>query len=345
MTKLTVNELFSGIGSQRKALERLGIPHEVVGIAEIDKYSIDSYEAMFGKTRNYGDISKIEKLDYADFWTYSFPCQDISIAGKQGGIKKGTRSGLLKEVQRLLEVASIKGELPKYLMLENVKNLVGKKFKPQYDEWIEWLNELGYNTYWKVMNAKDYGIPQNRGRVIAISIRKDIDKGTFNFPKYFDSGIKLKDLLEKDVDEKYNLSKRITDYFIKHSIESELTGKGFRFKPHNPDKANIAFAITTRAGARMDDNFISLKSIGDGDKFEFTEKNLKNIAEQEFLIRKLTPLECWRVMGFDDSDFDKASAVNSTTQLYKQAGNSIVVNVLCELFEILFKAEIKQMIA
>ena len=104
--KLTVNELFSGIGAQRAALERLGIPHKIVGISEIDKFAIQSYEAIYGTTRNYGDISKVEALDYADFWTYSFPCTDISVAGQQKGIVKGkTRSGLLYEVQRLLTAA------------------------------------------------------------------------------------------------------------------------------------------------------------------------------------------------------------------------------------------------
>lgn len=107
--KLTVNELFSGIGAQRKALERLGIEHEVVGVSEIDKYAIQSYEAIFGETYNYGDICKAERLNYADLWTYSFPCQDISVAGNQKGINENTRSGLLYEVQRLLEVAKNEG--------------------------------------------------------------------------------------------------------------------------------------------------------------------------------------------------------------------------------------------
>lgn len=162
---LLVNELFSGIGSQRQALQRLGVPHRIVGISEIDKYAIQSYNAIFGETRNYGDIMQIEKLDYADLWTYSFPCTDISVAGRQEGIIKGvTRSGLLYEVQRLLEKSKECNELPKYLLLENVKNLVGKKFKPQFDAWLEYLDALGYNTYWQVLNAKDYGVPQNRER-------------------------------------------------------------------------------------------------------------------------------------------------------------------------------------
>lgn len=161
---LKVNELFSGIGAFRKALIRLGIPHEIVGISEIDKYAIQSYEAIFGETRNYGDISKVSKLDYADLWTYGFPCQDISLAGNQAGIIKGqTRSGLLYEVQRLLGMAALYDELPKYLILENVKNLVGKKFLPAFQSWIDWLDALGYNTYWQVLNAKDYGFPMVKG--------------------------------------------------------------------------------------------------------------------------------------------------------------------------------------
>lgn len=162
---ITVNELFAGIGAFRKALERLNISHEIIGISEIDKYAIKSYESLFGTTRNYGDISKVDKLDYADMWTYGFPCQDVSISGLQGGIvKRTTRSGLLYEVQRLLVTAALNDELPKYLILENVKNLVGKRFIGDFNEWTEWLNGLGYNNYWQVINAKDHGIPQNRER-------------------------------------------------------------------------------------------------------------------------------------------------------------------------------------
>jgi len=162
---ITVNELFAGIGAFRKALMRANIPFEIVGISEIDPYAIKSYEAIYGDTYNYGDISKIDKLKYADLWTYGFPCQDISIAGlKKGMIHGETRSGLLYEVQRLLCIAKDQGELPKYLILENVKNLVGKKFKQQFESWLEWLDALGYNSYYQVMDACDYGIPQHRER-------------------------------------------------------------------------------------------------------------------------------------------------------------------------------------
>lgn len=172
---LTVNELFAGIGAFRKALIRLGIPHEIVGISEIDKYAIKSYNAIYGETRNYGDISKVERLDYADLWTYGFPCQDISLAGQLKGIVKGeTRSGLLYEVQRLLAQAQSDDALPKYLIMENVKNLVSKKFRPDFEGWLGWLDELGYNNYWKVLNAVDYGIPQNRERESSVSVSEKI---------------------------------------------------------------------------------------------------------------------------------------------------------------------------
>ena len=162
---IKVNELFAGIGAFKCALDNLDIPHEIVGISEIDKYAIASYNAMWGDTRNYGDISKIEKLDYAALWTYGFPCQDISVAGKGAGIVKGeTRSGLLYEVERLLLESQKADELPKYLIMENVKNLVGKKFRADFKRWLDFLEELGYKNHWQVLNAKDYGIPQNRER-------------------------------------------------------------------------------------------------------------------------------------------------------------------------------------
>lgn len=167
---------------------------------------------------NLGDISRIEKLPYADMLTYSFPCTDISVAGKQEGLSKGgkTRSGLLWEVERLLKVAYENNTLPKYLLLENVKNLVGKKFKHEFDEWLTVLDDLGYNTYWEVINGKDCGVPQNRERVFGLSIRKDIDTGKFTFPVPFDNGIRLKDVLEDEVDEKYYISQDKVDKLLEN---------------------------------------------------------------------------------------------------------------------------------
>lgn len=200
---LRLIELFAGIGSQTQALTNIGIAHKVVAISEIDKYAIQSYEAMHGIANNLGDIRKIEELPDADLWTYSFPCQDISVAGKGAGIKEGTRSGLLFEVERLLRVASEKGTLPKYLLLENVKNLVSKKFKADFDKWLDFLSELGYTNYWKVLNAKDYGIPQNRERVFCVSIRGKHEP--FVFPKPKKLTIRLRDMIDETVDERFYL--------------------------------------------------------------------------------------------------------------------------------------------
>ena len=187
-------------------------------------------------SKNLGDIGKVERLPYADFYTYSYPCTDLSVAGKGEGMVnkcdkcdcswpinfedpktnnicphcgnidiKSTRSGLLGQVQRLLTVAHEEKTLPKYLLLENVKNLVGKKFKPQFDAWINWLDLIGYNTYYQVSNGKHYGVPQNRERIFAISIRKDVDIKGFIFPETIPLTTRLKDVLEKNVDEKYYL--------------------------------------------------------------------------------------------------------------------------------------------
>lgn len=215
---LRLIELFAGIGSQTQALTNIGIAHKVVAISEIDKYAIQSYEAMHGIANNLGDIRKIEELPDADLWTYSFPCQDISVAGKGAGIKEGTRSGLLFEVERLLRVASEKGTLPKYLLLENVKNLVSKKFKADFDKWLDFLAELGYTNYWRVLNAKDYGIPQNRERVFCVSIRGE--HKPFVFPKPKELSIRLRDMIDKTVDERFYLKESTIRSILRSTFNS-----------------------------------------------------------------------------------------------------------------------------
>ena len=198
---LRVFEAFSGYGSQSIALRNLGIEHEVVAISEIDKYAIKAYEEIHGPTLNLGDISKIDVNDIPqhDLFTYSFPCQDLSVAGKQKGLGEGTRSGLLYECEKVIEHCR-----PKYLLLENVKNLVGKKFKPQFDEWLEYLEGLGYANYWKVLNAKDYGVPQNRERVFVVSILGG--HKPYKFADKIPLDKCIRDILEDEVDEKYYLS-------------------------------------------------------------------------------------------------------------------------------------------
>lgn len=287
--KISMIELFSGIGAQERAIRQLGLPYEIINTCDCDKDAVLSYAAMrydiekemetfkflsqdkmieelqaknlgydFDKdkhtitkrtplvklkqyyiadklSKNLGDISKVEKLPYSDIATYSFPCTDLSVAGKGEGmvnkcntcryswpidfssieetlicpecgakVSSSTRSGLLGQVQRLLAIAKENDSLPKYLLLENVKNLVGKKFIGQFEAWVKWLDNIGYNTYYKVLNGKNYGIPQNRERIFAISIRKDVDNG-FTFPETITLKNRIKNVLEKNVDEKHYL--------------------------------------------------------------------------------------------------------------------------------------------
>jgi DNA-cytosine methyltransferase len=176
---IKVLELFAGIGACSKALERLGIEHEIVDAVEIDKYAIKSFNAIHGTEFEVQDITKWDKDVEVDLIMHGSPCQDFSVAGKQAGgdIGSGTRSSLMYETIRIV------GKLrPKYVVWENVKNLLSKKHKHNFDAYIETMNILGYNSYYQVLNAKDYGIPQNRERVFTISIRKDIDK-KYDFPK------------------------------------------------------------------------------------------------------------------------------------------------------------------
>lgn len=245
---LKVITLFTGIGAQEAALKRLGLDFEMVGISEIDKYAIQSYEAINGPTRNYGDITQIERLDYADLWTYSSPCQDFSTAGKQKGIYNAdgslTRSGLLLHVERLLTESVLYGTQPKYLLLENVKALVSKKFMPDFQRWLDKLEQLGYNNYWQILNAKDYGIPQNRERVFVVSIRKDVDTKGYKFPSPVPLEKRLKDMLEPCVDEKYYLSADKVEKFLQNG-NTNPSGKGMN---GNVCTGDICNTLTTNKG-------------------------------------------------------------------------------------------------
>lgn len=354
---------------------------------------IEKYWLACKLSNNLGDISKIEKLPYADLWTCSFPCTDISLAGKMKGLSPSdsTRSSLLWENIRLLKMAKDDGTLPKYIMFENVKNLVGKKFINDFNNLLSVLDELGFNSYWKVLNAKNCGVPQNRERVFVISIRKDIDNEAFVFPKPFDTGIRLKDILDENVDEKYYLSEKIIKGFQKHNENHKNKGTGFIWKP----KTDEDIANTLRANGSLcpTDNSIkesgikiagSLnpikilqgidKSVNDTQMIEFanciTAREDRGVSNRKsegtavlefpmnecskclkaesndigvvcnYRIRKLTPNECWKLMGLTEDDCAKAIAIGvSDSQLYKQAGNGIVTNC-CELLaEHLYKAQ------
>ena len=272
---MRVLSLFSGIGAFEKAMNRCGIECELVNYCEIDKYASKGYSLIHGvdESMNLGEITKVDTstLHNIDLVTYGFPCQDISNAGKQRGFAdengERTRSGLFFEALRIIEDTQ-----PKFAICENVKALTSKKFEKEFAIVLESLEAAGYNNYWQVLNAKNYGVPQNRERVFVISIRKDIDKG-FAFPVPFPLEKRLKDVLEETVDEKYYL-KDTQIFFINNSFAQEKKGNGFRFEPHVKNNADVAKTITTRAGGRMDDNFV-IDIESDSKSFRFDSTNLE----------------------------------------------------------------------
>lgn len=356
--------LFSGIGAFEKAMINQDIPFELIGFSEIDKYAVKSYSAIHNvdESLNLGDITKIDEKKLPkniDLITYGFPCQDISLAGKQQGLFNDdgtkTRSGLFFDALRIIEHTQ-----PIVAVAENVKNLVGKKFNAQFQVVLASLEAVGYNNYWAVLNAKDYGIPQNRERVFIVSIRKDVDTGLFEFPKSYELKLRLKDILENVVDEKYFLSDK--------TIQKLIRWNNKIISNDNPDVSSTIHAGYYKMGGR-DQQYIRVKEAtkrGYAEAFEGDSVNLehpnsktrrgrvgKQIAQtlttscnqaavvshkelESLCLRRLTPKECFRLMGFSDSDFECVTPINSDTQLYKQAGNSIVVDVAEELLCMLF---------
>lgn len=248
---MKVLSLFSGIGAFEKALDNLGVPYELVAYCEIDKYASRSYSVIHDvpESMNLGDITKVDEKQLPkdiDLVTYGFPCQDISIAGNQKGLFNAdgtqTRSGLFFEALRIIRETQ-----PRVAIAENVKNLTGKKFADQFKTVLESLERAGYSNYWKVLNLKDFGIPQNRERVFIVSIRKEIDNGTFAFPVGFPLKKRLKDVLEETVDEKYYMSGKTLDGLAKRKAQSAQAST----------ERVIAVGNTNPSGHGMNGNVIS----------------------------------------------------------------------------------------
>ena len=433
---------------------------ELVNFCEFDKYAAKSYCAIHNvdENLNLGDITKVDETDLDDFNMIcgGSPCQDFSVAGKQKGsvwtckeceheynpltvhwnerdkcpncgsenIEK-TRSSLLVEYLRV-----VRANKPNFGIYENVKNIVGKQFKDTtFKLFTDELEEYGYNVYWKVLNAKNYGIPQNRERVYLLFIKKDLDNGKFEFPEPFDNGLRLKDLLEDEVDEKFYISDEKTKKFIKNlntndsdnvdmdspkfigNVNREDFGTGYAGGVW--DDSHVSPTLTTMQGGGRQPHVITglvknkgenftketeyantllardYKGFGNQEMNCVIENNkvaIKQATKQRYIeceiggvadlsypdsktrrgrvqddgnisptitatetgickiespirIGKLTPKECFRLMGFSDKDFDAAHKVGvSNSQLYKQAGNSIVVYVLYYIYVELYKS-------
>lgn len=401
---MRVLELFSGYGSQALALENLGIEF-TSDISEIDQYAIKAYNQIHGETHNWGDITKIDEkqLPYYDLITYSSPCQDFSVAGlgKGGDKDSGTRSSLLWECERIIRAVK-----PKYLLMENVKNLVSEKHKHNFIRWLRVLEMMGYWNFWQVLNAKDYGVPQNRERVFVVSI---LGGGQYLFPNKIKLEKRLKDILEHEVDEKYyssadkvekllskskiNLNEQTTaiiskqgtcldkitdisctlmagDYkgfgnqgtngVIEPKVVNPLKNKtpyGWHFEQEVYDESGIARAVKAGGGSGNIPKVIQVGNIvGTGN---WDNQQIGRVYSTEgcsptlntcgggshepkitegYRIRKLTPRECWRLMGVRDEQYNKLHDI-SNTQLYKMAGNSIVVDVLMAIFKNLFLSD------
>ena len=336
-------ELFAGIGSQAKALKNLGVDFEHWFVCEFDEPAIRSYNAVHGTDFTTSDVTKITANDlnicdaehFTYLLTYSFPCQDLSNAGKGQGMEKGsgTRSGLLWEVERLLNESD---ELPQVLLMENVPQVHSAKNREHFDKWIAFLESKGYSNHWQDLNSKDYGIPQSRNRCYMVSILGDY---SFEFPEPVPLELRLGDLMEREPDEKYYLSEDRCDKIANwksqqnplervsgvNSISPTLTARGageyhsgmILFSPGLEDTTNLRSVVLQRAVCNNAVDIIKPRAI-----------NAR--------LRVITPVESWRLMGFDDIDLDRASKVCDPKHLYQQAGNSIVVNVLMAIFKELF---------
>ncbi|EOU2097155.1 DNA cytosine methyltransferase [Clostridium perfringens] len=323
---LRVFECFSGYGSQSIALRNIGVDFEVVAISEIDKYAIAAYESIHGPVNNLGDVTKLKISDIPehDLFTYSFPCTDISLAGRMEGLKKGsgTRSGLLWECEKI-----IIEKKPKFLLMENVKNLLGKKFIEDFKEWCNLLESHGYKNYFKVLDARDFDVPQNRERIFMVSILGEHKE--FKFPEKIQLKKRIVDILDQKVDSKYAISEDMEKKFVSNKnftndnlneIESsEIRQIGFLKKSENGKKHQSNTIYDGRCVART---------------LMACDYKSPLLIMLDGKIRKLSPKEYFRLMGLNEDDIEKIQKAKiSPTQQYKMAGNSIVVPVLEGIFK------------
>jgi len=409
---------FSGIGSPEMALKLLGIEHKQVFACEIDKYARKSHRAIYGDDYTlYEDITKRNhsEIEQLDLYVAGFPCQAFSMAGKRKGFED-TRGTLFFNVAEFIKINQ-----PKCFILENVKGLLSHEGGKTFQTIISLLTDnggtangqmfipyfedgLGYHVYYKVLNTKNFGIPQNRERIFIVGFKEFRE---FRFPKPFPLELRLKDMLQDNPEYKYFLSNKMVNVLKKHknsivgksknddysacihagyhkmggrdqqyviddkyylsdrminTLFTKDSGKNNTFKKAEvKGDDDIAQCLNHRIPKMgRGDNYIQVPSATkkgyeeaeDGDSINFSVPNSKTrrgrvgkgVAQtldtacnqavvNTYKIRRLTPLECWRLQGYPDDAFFKAQEVNSDTQLYKQAGNSITVNVMMELLK------------
>ena len=305
---LTFLDFFAGVGGFRRGMEMVG--HTCLGHCEIDKFANMSYkeihqpreEEWFGT-----DIRRTnaDELPRADVWCFGFPCQDISVAGKQLGFK-GQRSSLFFTVTRLIRDTK-EEDRPKYLFIENVKNLLSVNGGCDFLKLLIELDEVGYDAEWQVLNSKNFGVPQNRERVFIIGhLRGRSGRKVFPIAGNCET-VKIEEARQSLADYRYDEGLR-----IRKSGESPCLKANMHKMVSDADLSNAIYVVE------------NTNSSGNG-------MNGQVYDSKGFRIRKLTPKECWRLQGWNDEDFEKAAKVCSDSQLYKQAGNGVTVNVIYEI--------------
>ncbi|MGL5020483.1 MAG: DNA (cytosine-5-)-methyltransferase [Mycoplasmatales bacterium] len=412
--KLRVFETFAGIGAQHKALERIGIPYEVVATSEWDIDAIICYDAIhhdkinnldktydelvgsptsayeflsrftfssdgkvpicniiklsekkakrlciaFVRNKNVGSIVDVDPINIPnhDILTYSFPCQDLSVAsmgrGKGMGRDAKSRSGLLWEVERILLGLNEQKRLPKYLLLENVTAMLSEQNKPDFDMWVKELTKLGYSTKYYKLNALDFGVPQGRTRVFAISILNDKNTITQDMIESYTKDIRIihnnelnKKLRNNEIDKKeYDAFKKNQRLHLENILK-----EGSKYK----DELKLAQPNHTPSRIKMRLENHQLEDKKHTYTRTLTTKQDRhpnggmikyNNELKDTPFRFLTPRECYMLMGFDSSDFSKVkiefnNEFTRKEKLYQQAGNSIVVNILESIFIAVWKNE------
>lgn len=301
---LQILELFGGIGSPRKALDNLGIDVKAIDYVEIDEKAVRSYNAIFKKDLVYKTQSVCGYTLKPDILIHGSPCQDFSIAGKQRGADPGTetRSSLMWETINIIQQMGV--WKPRIVIWENVKNVLSKHMLHNFNRYLHEMEKLGYTNSFEILNAMDFGLPQNRERVFTISC---LNGGTFDFSRLRKRKTKkLEEFLEVEVDESYIVTQP--------SVLSAIGKKGIKRATIIKDYCYTITERQDRCPAQV-------------------------IEIEEGKYRYLTDLECWRLQGYSDEDYYNAASVNSKRALYKQAGNSIPVTIFEAIFEQLLGLE------